>query len=278
VIKEKPTILLAGYSAYPRRINFAKMKEIADSVGAVLFVDMAHFAGLVAGGVFEGDFNPIPYGDVVTSTTHKTLRGPRGGIVLCKKEFASGLDKGCPSVLGGPLPHVMAAKAIAFQEANQPSFKTYAHKIVENSQALAEAFLSKGLRLVTGGTDNHLLVVDLTQFRLTGRHGENALRAAGITVNRNTIPFDPQGPWYTSGIRLGTPALTTLGMGPTEMKEIAEIIISVLSNTAAETVEKTGEPSKAKSITDQKIVEKAKKRVAELLDRFPLYPEIELFS
>lgn len=276
VEQEKPTILMAGYSAYPRRLNFAKMREIADSVGAVLFVDMAHFSGLVAGGVFTGEFNPVPYAHIVTSTTHKTLRGPRGGIILCKKEFSEAVNKGCPTALGGPLPHVMAAKAVAFKEANTPEFQAYAQKIVDNARFLAEAFIKKGVRLVTGGTENHLMVLDLSRFGLTGRHAETALRAAHITVNRNAIPFDLQGPWYTSGIRLGTPALTTLGMGKEEMAEIADIITSILSNTKAETDLKTGQPSKAKGSTAPAILETAKNRIAELLGRFPLYPEIEI--
>lgn len=276
VAQEKPLILMAGYSAHPRRLNFAKMREIADSVGAVLFVDMAHFAGLVAGEVFTGEFNPIPYAHLVTSTTHKTLRGPRGGFVLCKHEFSESVNKGCPVVLGGPLPHVMAAKAIAFKEANTPSFKVYAKKIVENAQSLANRFLKNGVRLVTGGTENHLLIVDVSRFGLTGRHAETALRTAKITANRNAIPFDAQGPWYTSGIRLGTPALTTLGMGKEEMEEIADIIVSVLSNTTPILVEKTGQPSKANCATQPAILEAAQKRVAQLLSRYPLYPEIEI--
>ena len=276
VEKEKPTILMAGYSAHPRRLNFAKMREIADSVGAVFLVDMAHFAGLVAGGVFRDEFNPIPYAHVVTSTTHKTLRGPRGGFVLCKQEFSEAVDKGCPVVLGGPLPHVMAAKAVAFKEANTPSFRTYAQKIVDNAQSLAENLLKKGVRLVTGGTENHLMILDVSQFGLTGRQAETALRAALITANRNAIPFDAQGPWYTSGIRLGTPALTTLGMGQKEMQEIADIIVSVLSHTQPSIVQKTGQTSKANSTTQAEILEGAKKRVAELLSNFPLYPEIEI--
>lgn len=276
VKEEKPTILMAGYSAHPRRLNFAKMREIADQVGAVLMVDMAHFAGLIAGGVFTGEFNPIPYAHIVTSTTHKTLRGPRGGFVLCQKEFSEAVNKGCPVVLGGPLPHVMAAKAIAFKEANTPAFKTYAHRIVENAQALAESFIQKGARLVTGGTENHLMILDVSRFGLTGRHAETALRAAHITVNRNAIPFDAQGPWYTSGVRLGTPALTTLGMGREEMREIADIIVSVLSHTQPAIIQKTGQPSKANSVTQPEILESAKKRVTQLLSRFPLYPEIEI--
>jgi len=278
VRKERPLILLAGYSAYPRKLNFAKMREIADSVGAIFMVDMAHFAGLVAGKVFVGDFNPVPHAHLVTSTTHKTLRGPRGGFVLCTKEFEEVVHKGCPLVLGGPLPHVLAAKAIAFQEANQPSFQQYAQEVVANAQTLAEHLQTLGIRITTGGTDNHLMVLDITKFGLTGRHGEEALRAAGLTANRNAIPFDKNGPWYTSGIRLGTPATTTLGMGKAEMKEIAEIIADVLTHTKPATVAKTGLPSKAQASTDPTILDKAQKRVASLLDRFRLYPEIELLG
>lgn len=270
----KPLILLAGYSAYPRLVNFAKLKEIAESVGAVLMVDMAHFSGLVAGKVLKGEYNPIPYADFVTSTTHKTLRGPRGGMVMCKKEFAETVNKGCPLVLGGPLPHVMAAKAIAFEEANSDAFRKYSQEIVNNSKALADELMKKGLKLLTNGTDNHMVIIDLGPLGLTGRHGENILRDAHITVNRNAIPNDPNGPWYTSGVRIGTPALTTLGMGTSEMKEIAGIISEVLQNSKPSIVEKTGLPSKAKVAIDQKILEKSKLRVKELLKSFPLYPEI----
>ena len=274
VLREKPLILLAGYSAHPRRLNFAKFREIADSVGAVLMVDMAHFSGLVAGKVFQGEFDPIPYAHIVTSTTHKTLRGPRGGFVLCTAEFSESVNKGCPLVLGGPLPHVIAAKAIAFKEANTEAFRTYSQKIVDNARYLADCFLEEGIRLVTGGTENHLIILDISKFGLTGRQAENALREADITANRNAIPYDVQGPWYTSGIRLGTPALTTLGMNKEEMKEIAQIIHSVLSHTKAGLVEKTGKPSKASVIIEPRALEEAKKRVSGLLSRFPLYPEI----
>lgn len=277
VQKERPTILLGGYSAHPRRLNFAKMREIADSVGAILMVDMAHFAGLVAGKVFTGEFDPIPYAHFVTSTTHKTLRGPRGGFVLCKQEFSEVVNKGCPIILGGPLPHVLAAKAIAFKEANTAEFQDYAHRIVENAQFLAECFIKKGVRLVTGGTENHLMILDVSKFGLTGRHAETALRQAKITVNRNAIPFDIQGPWYTSGVRIGTPALTTLGMGKNEMAEIAEIIILVLKNTQPSIVQKTGQPSKANAVVEPAALLEAQSRVAQLLSRYPLYPEIELF-
>lgn len=273
----KPLILLAGYSSYPRKVNFAKMREIADSVGAVFMVDMAHFAGLVAGKVFTGEFDPIPYAHIVTSTTHKTLRGPRGGIILCKQEFSEIVNKGCPLVLGGPLPHVMAAKAIAFKEANRPSFKEYAKKVVENAGALSESLQKRGCRLTTGGTDNHLMVVDVSGFGITGRQAETALRDAHLTVNRNGIPFDTNGPWYTSGVRLGTPALTTLGMGPSEMDEIADIIVDVLKLTKPN-YSTTGQLSKALAITDPKVVERSKHRVLTLLGKYPLYPEIELES
>ncbi len=273
---EKPLILLAGYSAHPRKLNFAKMREIADSVGATFMVDMAHFSGLVAGKVFKGEFDPIPYAHVVTSTTHKTLRGPRGGFVLCKQEYAESVYKGCPLVLGGPLPHVMAAKAVAFKEANTKSFQDYAHKIVDNAQFLAKCFLDKGIRLVTGGTENHLMILDVSKFGLTGRHAETALRQALITANRNAIPFDKQGAWYTSGIRLGTPALTTLGMGHKEMKVVADAIYEILSHTKPAIVEKTGQPSKAHTETDPKVLSAVKAKVTELLSHYPLYPEIEI--
>lgn len=274
--RERPDILLAGYSAYPRRINFAKMREIADSIGAVFMVDMAHFAGLVAGKVFTGEYDPVPHAHLVTSTTHKTLRGPRGGFVLCKREYEEVVNKGCPLVLGGPLPHVLAAKAIAFQEANTSAFKDYAHRIVDNSQAMAAHFEKKGVHLTTGGTDNHLMVLDLTKFGITGRHAESALRLAGVTANRNAIPFDKNGPWYTSGVRLGTPALTTLGMGKEEMQEIAEIIVDILQNTKPAIAQKTGQPSKATSETDPQVIQRSQQRIEALLKRFPLYPEIVL--
>ncbi|KIC76774.1 Serine hydroxymethyltransferase [Neochlamydia sp. TUME1] len=272
--QEKPTILLAGYSAYPRKLNFAKMREIADSVGAVLMVDMAHFAGLVAGKVFTGEFNPIPYAHIVTSTTHKTLRGPRGGIILCTKEYIDIVNKGCPLVLGGPLPHVIAAKAIAFKEANSKAFCDYAQKIVDNTQALAAQFRKRGIRLVTGGTENHLLILDLTHYGLTGRHAETALRQAMLTVNRNAIPFDKNGPWYTSGVRMGAAAVTTLGLGVEEMAEIADISADILTHTTPIINNKTGQPSKAQAIVEPVILEKSRSRVAELLKRYPLYPEI----
>ena len=275
----KPLILLAGYSAYPRAINFARLRAIADGIGAVLMVDMAHFAGLVAGGVFTGDNNPVPHAHVVTSTTHKTLRGPRGGLVLCTREFADHVDKGCPLVIGGPLEHIIAAKAIAFTEANSPAFKTYAKKIVENSRALAEALIAEGLTITTGGTDNHLMLVDVRPLGISGRQGETALRECGVTCNRNSLPFDPNGPWYTSGLRIGTPATTTLGMGGKEMKEIASIIKSVLAGIQPEISakgENAGKPSKAKYVIDASVKDQALSRVHGLLAAFPVYPQIDL--
>ncbi len=274
----KPLILLAGYSAYPRLINFKKMKEIADKVGAVFMVDMAHFAGLVAGKAMEGEYNPVLWADVVTTTTHKTLRGPRGGMVLCKEEFAESLDKGCPLVIGGPLPHVMAAKAVAFTEALDTSFQTYTANIVKNAKSLAGYCQDLGMTIATGGTDNHLMLLDVRPFGINGRQGESVLRECGVTLNRNSLPFDENGPWYTSGLRMGTPATTTLGMGDEQMKEIASIIHLVLSNTKAGTITKgakAGQPSRAKYEISEEIKEEAKKRVQTLLDAFVLYPSLD---
>jgi glycine hydroxymethyltransferase len=275
----KPFILLAGYSAYPRKINFSRMRQIADKVGAVFMVDMAHFAGLVAGGVFTGDYNPVPFAHVVTTTTHKTLRGPRGGMVLCTEEFAESVDKGCPLVIGGPLAHVMAAKAVALTEANAPEFKTYAQTIVKNSAHLAQACINKGMKVATGGTDNHLFLIDVTPFGLTGRQAESALRDCGITLNRNSLPYDVNGPWYTSGLRIGTAAVTTLGMKEKEMDTIAEILHTVVSNTKpviATAGDQAGKPSKAKYITDAKAASDAKSMLKNLLDRYAVYPGIDL--
>jgi glycine hydroxymethyltransferase len=273
--REKPLILLAGYSAYPGKVNFAKMREIAESVGAVLMVDMAHFAGLVAGKVFTGEFDPVSYAHIVTSTTHKTLRGPRGGLVLCKEEFKETIDKGCPLVLGGPLPHVMAAKAIAFREASKEGFRTYSEQIVKNAKALAEELKRGGARVLTGTTENHMVLVDVGAYGLTGRQAETLLREKGrITCNRNAIPNDPNGAWYTSGIRLGTPALTTLGMREKEMGLIAEGIIDLLKCAKPSIVEKTGQPSKAKAECDEMTSEKVIRHVRSILTKFPLYPEI----
>ncbi len=271
----RPLVLVAGYSAYPRRVNFAKMREIADEVGATLMVDMAHFAGLVAGKVFTGDEDPIPHAHVVTTTTHKSLRGPRGGMVLSQEEFAADIDRGCPMVLGGPLSHVMAAKAVALAEARKPEFRTYAQAIADNAQTLAEGFLKRGARLVTGGTDNHLVLVDVSTFGLTGRQAESALLEAGVVTNRNSIPADPNGAWYTSGIRLGTPALTTRGFGATEFDKVAELIVDVLSNTQAGTT-KAGGPSKASFVLGDGVAERTRAASAEMLDKHPLYPGLEL--
>ena len=272
----KPLILLAGFSAYSRNINYARMREIADKVGAVLMVNMAHFAGLVAGKVLKGDFNPIPFAHVVTTTTHKTLRGPRGGLVLTTPEFSDAVDRGCPLVLGGPLPHVMAAKAVAFTEALRPEFAAYAQKIVNNARALAEAFVKQGLAVVTGGTDNHLMVVDVARTHgITGRQAEEAVRRCGITLNRNPIPFDPNGPWYTSGLRFGTPAVTTLGMGQAEMDEIAAVVALVLQNIKSGTT-KSGARDKSKFTLDDAVRSQAHSRVNSLLASYPVYPEIDL--
>ncbi len=277
VKKEKPLILIGGYSAYPRRVNFAKMRAIADQVGATFMVDMAHFAGLVAGGVMTGEYNPIPYAHIVTSTTHKTLRGPRGGMILCTEEYREVVDKGCPLVLGGPLPHVMAAKAVAFREANQPEFKEYAQQIVRNSQALAKRLIERGVKLITDGTDNHLLVIDVEKsFSITGKQAETVLRDAKITVNRNTIPSDKNGPWYTSGVRLGTPALTTRGLKTGEMKTIADFIVDLLKTAKPKIVQHTGLPSRAKVDVNQTVLEKVSAEVTDMLSGFPLYPELDL--
>ena len=275
----RPLILLAGFSAYPRKIDFRRMSEIAHSVGAVFMVDMAHFAGLVAGGVFEGEYNPVPWADVVTSTTHKTLRGPRGGLILCKEEFRESVDKGCPLVIGGPLPHMLAAKAVAFTEALKPEFREYASNIVKNSKSLSGFLIEDGIPVLTGGTDNHLMLLDVTPFGLNGRMAESVLREAGITLNRNALPFDPNGPWYTSGLRIGTPAVTTLGMGQEDMKEIADIIALVLKNAKPAILtkgENAGKESRNRAKVDKAVLDEAKSRVRELLGKHLLYPELDL--
>jgi glycine hydroxymethyltransferase len=271
----KPLILVAGYSAYPRKVNFRIMREIADSVGATFMVDMAHFAGLVAGKVFTGDFNPVPYAHIVTTTTHKSLRGPRGGLVLCGPELADQVDRGCPMVLGGPLPHVMAAKAVALAEARRPDFADYAQRIVANAQALAEGLLRRGAKLVTGGTDNHLVLIDVSGYGLTGRQAEQALLDSGIVTNRNAVPQDPNGAWYTSGIRIGTPALTTRGLGTAEMDTTAELIHTVLTQTTPGS-NPDGTASKAKYVLDPALADKVSKQASELLTGFPLYPAVDL--
>jgi glycine hydroxymethyltransferase len=273
----QPFILLAGYSAYPRKINFKRMREIADSVGAVFMVDMAHFAGLVAGRVFTGDYDPVPHAHVVTTTTHKTLRGPRAGMVLSTAEFAEALDKGCPLTMGGPLPHVIAAKAVAFREAGQSEFRDYARRIVENSQALAASCVKNGLEVLTGGTDNHLLLVNVRPLGLTGRQAESALHETHITLNRNSLPFDPNGPWYTSGLRIGTAAATTLGMGTAEMEELGAVIALVLKNTRpAPDGKDPAKKSKSRYEIGAGARADALDRVEKLLGRFPVYPGLDL--
>ncbi len=271
----RPLILVAGYSAYPRRVDFAKMREIADEVGATLMVDMAHFAGLVAGKVFTGDEDPVPHAHLVTTTTHKSLRGPRGGMVLATEEYAPSVDRGCPMVLGGPLSHVMAAKAVALAEARQPAFQTYAQNVADNAKSLAEGFTKRGANLVTGGTDNHLVLLDVTSFGLTGRQAESALLDAGVVTNRNSVPADPNGAWYTSGIRFGTPALTTRGFGHDEFDRTAELVVDVLSNTTPRSTA-AGAPSKATYTLADGVVERTKAASAELLDKHPLYPGLDL--
>ena len=268
----RPLVLVAGYSAYPRNPNFAILGEIARDVGATFMVDMAHFAGLVAGKVLSGDLDPVPHADLVTSTTHKSLRGPRGGLVLCTEEYAPFVDRGCPMVLGGPLPHVMAAKAIALSEALQPSFASYATQIVGNARALADGLLRRGARLVTGGTDNHRVLIDVaTSFGLTGRQAEAALLDAGVVTNRNSIPGDANGAWYTSGIRLGTPALTTLGFRADELDEVADVLVSALRATTPST-----STAKAKYEIDPGVAQACRARCVDLLARHRLYPEIKL--
>ena len=271
----KPLVIVAGYSAYPRRIDFAKMREIADSVGAVLMVDMAHFAGLVAGKVFTGNEDPVPFAQVVTTTTHKSLRGPRGGLVLATKDYAGDVDRGCPMVLGGPLSHIMAAKAVALAEARTEAFRDYAHKVVDNARALAEGLLKRGGTLVTGGTDNHIVLLDVSSFGLTGRQAESALLDSGIVTNRNSVPNDPNGAWYTSGIRLGTPALTSRGFTTSDMDEVAAMITDVLKKTTPTTT-KDGKPGKAKYELAQEVADGSKDRAAKLLDLHPLYPGLTL--
>ncbi|MBQ7569282.1 serine hydroxymethyltransferase [bacterium] len=250
--EHKPALILAGSSAYPREFDFAPFREIADEVGAKLMVDMAHFAGLVAAGLHQ---NPVPYADIVTTTTHKTLRGPRGGMILCGEELAKSVDKTIfPGYQGGPLEHVIAAKAVALQEALQDSFKEYQRRIVANARTLAKTLADGGARLISGGTDTHLILVDVTPLGLTGKDAENALHNAGITVNKNAIPFDKNPPAVASGIRMGTPALSTRGMGEAEMKLIGSWIVSVL-----------------KAPQDEALANKVKGEVQELCARFPLY-------
>ncbi|MEH7522941.1 serine hydroxymethyltransferase [Bacillus sp. JJ1503] len=252
--EHKPKLIVAGASAYPRAIDFKRFREIADEVGAILMVDMAHIAGLVAAGLHQ---NPVPYADFVTTTTHKTLRGPRGGMILCKEEYAKKIDKSIfPGIQGGPLMHVIAAKAVSFGEALQDDFKTYAANIISNAKLLAESLQNEGINLVSGGTDNHLLLVDLRSLGLTGKIAEHVLDEIGITVNKNTIPFDPESPFVTSGIRIGTAAVTSRGFGEKEMQEIASIIALTLKNHE-----------------DEGKLEEARNRVEALTSNFTLYPE-----
>ena len=271
----KPLILVAGYSAYPRRLNFAKMREIADEVGATLFVDMAHFAGLVAGKVFTGEENPVPYAHILASTTHKSLRGPRGGFVLATAEYAPSVDRGCPMVLGGPLSHIMAAKAVAFAEARTDAFRSYSQAVADNARTLAEGLLKRGVTLVTGGTDNHLVLLDTASFGITGRQAESALLDSGIVTNRNSVPNDPNGAWYTTGVRIGTPALTSRGFGADEFEAVAEMIVDVLRNTTA-TPTAAGGPGKARYTLADGVAARVKAAAADMLDANPLYPGLEV--
>ncbi|MCX8198008.1 MAG: serine hydroxymethyltransferase [Candidatus Micrarchaeota archaeon] len=253
--EEKPQLIVAGFTAYPRQVDFKRFAEIAEASDSYLMVDMAHIAGLIAGGAHP---QPFPHADVVTSTTHKTLRGPRGAIILCKQEYQQMIDKSVfPGMQGGPFDHVIAAKAVCFKEALQPEFSEYAKKVVENAKALADSLLSEGMALVSGGTDTHLVLVDLSGMKITGKEAQLALDEVGITVNKNTIPYDTQSPFVTSGIRLGTPALTTRGMGKSEMRHIGKMIKAICANP-----------------TDLRLKEKIKEEVRQLASQFPLYPEL----
>ncbi len=269
----RPLILLAGFSAYPRNLNFKKFREIADECGAVLMVDFSHPMGLLAGKVLEGEYNPVPYADIITSTSHKTMRGPRSAFILSKNWLRPYLEKGCPLVQGGELPNMVAAKAICFKEAMSPEFREYAHQTVKNSRALADKLISDGIRVVTGGTDNHIVLIDVSPLGLTGRQAEQVLEECGIVANRNSLPDDPNGAWYTSGVRLGTPALTTCGMKEKEMEYIGGLISKVLKN-AKPTTTKKGTLSKAKAYIDESIKEETLEGVASLLKRYPPYKEI----
>ena len=255
VLEAKPKLIIAGGSAYSRQIDFKKMADVAHEVGAIFMVDMAHFAGLVAAGLHP---NPVEYADIVTTTTHKTLRGPRGGMILCKEEYAKAIDKAVfPGIQGGPLMHVIAAKAVALGEALQPEFKEYAEQVIKNAKVLAAELMAKGLTIVSGGTDTHVMLVDVRNTGLTGKEAEHLLDEIGITANKNTIPFDPASPFVTSGVRLGTPALTTRGLKEDDMKEIADIIATVLQN-----------PEDTVKHQD------AAKRVVALCEKYPLYPNL----
>ncbi|MBH5320550.1 serine hydroxymethyltransferase [Paenibacillus sp. GSMTC-2017] len=250
--KHRPRMLVAGASAYARTIDFEKLGEIANEVGALFFVDMAHIAGLVAAGLHP---SPVPYAHFVTTTTHKTLRGPRGGMILCRKAWAAAIDKAVfPGSQGGPLMHIIAAKAVAFGEALQPEFKEYGQNVVKNAKVLSEELVARGINIVSGGTDNHLMLIDTRNLNITGKVAEHVLDQVGITVNKNAIPFDPTSPFVTSGIRLGTPAATARGMNEEAMKVIAEVIALVLKNPE-----------------DQAVLETARGKVRHLTSQFPLY-------
>ncbi|HYL12274.1 MAG TPA: serine hydroxymethyltransferase [Terriglobales bacterium] len=252
--KERPKLIIGGGSAYPRIIDFARMRQIADKVGAIYLVDMAHFAGLVAGGVHP---SPVPHAQIVTSTTHKTLRGPRAGLILCKTQYAAAVDKTVfPGIQGGPLVHIIAAKAVCFQEAMQPSFREYARQIVSNAKVLADTLSAEGYHIISGGTDTHLMLVDVFSKGMLGSEAEKALGQAGITVNKNAIPFDTNPPMKPSGIRIGTPALTTRGMKEPEMRQIGQWISEVLHNR-----------------TDASLLARVRKQVLDMAEAFPLYPE-----
>ena len=251
-LEHRPKMIVAGYSAYPRIIDAKKFREIADEVGALLLVDMAHFAGLVAAGLHP---NPVEYAHVATSTTHKTLRGPRGGVILCKEEFAKQIDKSVfPGIQGGPLMHIIAGKAVCFHEAAQPAFREYQLQARKNADRLAVELIARGFRLVSGGTDNHLILLNLINKNLTGKEAEKLLDAAGITTNKNTIPNDPAGPFVTSGIRIGTPAVTTRGYKEEDMVQVAEAMSLVLDH-----------PGDAAKTAQAKAIVKA------LCDKYPLY-------
>ncbi|OYT27608.1 MAG: serine hydroxymethyltransferase [Candidatus Altiarchaeales archaeon ex4484_96] len=254
--KTNPDLVLCGYSAYPRTVDFKAFREIADEVDAVLMADIAHIAGLIAGGVHPSS---IPYADYTTTTTHKTLRGPRGGMIMCKQEHAKALDKAVfPGMQGGPFMHSIAAKAVCFKEALTDEYRMYAKQIVINAKRIAQVLMEEGFKLVSDGTDNHLMLVDLRETGLTGKEAEAALGEAGITLNKNSIPFDEAKPWITSGIRIGTPSVTTRGMGEEEMSEIGFLISRVLKNTG-----------------DDKIKHEVRGGVADLCSRFPLYNELD---
>jgi glycine hydroxymethyltransferase len=253
-LEHKPRMIVVGASAYPRIIDFAAFRAIADKVGAVVMVDMAHFAGLVAAGLHP---NPVPYAEFVTTTTHKTLRGPRGGMILCREEFAKTLNSQIfPGIQGGPLMHVIAAKAVAFKEALQPEFKIYQQQIVNNAKALSQALISKGFKLTSGGTDNHLMLVNFSGTDITGKAAEEALDKAGITVNKNTVPFETRSPFVTSGIRIGTPAATSHGLKEAEMEQVASFIADAIAN-----------------MNDETKLSQIKGSVNDLMKRFPLYAQ-----